>query len=43
MNSQAATNQMTYDVIDSSELSQYMTLEEMHERLTANIHKAFAK
>ena len=40
MKSQVATNQMTYDVIESSELSHYMTLEQMHERLTANIRKA---
>ena len=43
MKSQVATNQMTYDVIESSELSHYMTLEQMHERLTANIRKAFEK
>ena len=43
MSSQLATNQMTYDVINSSELSHYMTLEQMHERLTANIRKAFEK
>jgi hypothetical protein len=43
MSAVAATNQMTYDIIDSSKLSHYMTLEEMHERLTANIRKRFAK
>lgn len=43
MSALSATNQMTYDVIDSSEMSHYMTLEEMHERLTTNIRKRFAK
>ena len=43
MNGQVAKSQMTYDIIDASEMSHYMTLEEMHERLTANIRKSFAK
>ena len=43
MSAQPATNQMTYDIIEASELSHYMTLDEMHERLTANIRKRFAK
>ena len=38
-----ATNQMTYDIIESSELSHYMTLDEMHERLTTNIRKRLAE
>ena len=43
MSAAQATNQMTYDIIESSELSHYMTLDEMHERLTANIRRRFAK
>ena len=43
MKAAQVTNQKTYDIIESSELSHYMTLEEMHECLTANIRKAFAK
>ena len=43
MSAVAATNQMTYDIIDSSKLSHYMTLEELHARLTANIRKRFEK
>jgi len=43
MSAVAATNQITYDIIESSEMSHYMTLDEMHERLTANIRKRFAK
>ena len=43
MNAQPVTNQIKYDVIETSEMSHYMTLEEMHERLTANIRKRFAK
>ena len=43
MSALPATNQMTYDIIDTSELSHYMTLDEMHERLTTNIRKRFAK
>ena len=43
MSAEAATKQKTYDIIDVSEMSHYMTLEEMHERLTARIRKAFAK
>jgi hypothetical protein len=43
MSAQPATNQRTYDIIEVSELSHYMTLDEMHERLTANIRKRFAK
>ena len=39
MSAQPATNQRVYDVIEASELSHYMTLEEMHERLTANIRR----
>ena len=31
--------QVNYDVIRSSELPHYMTLDEMHERLTAKIHE----
>ena len=36
-------DRVEYDVIRKSEMSHYMTLGEMHERLTANIRKAFAK
>jgi hypothetical protein len=43
MDTQLATNQMTYDIIESSEMSHYMTLDEMHERLTANIRRRFAQ
>ena len=43
MKEQVAENRVSYDVIRTSEMSQYMTLDEMHERLTANIRKAFAK
>lgn len=43
MSAQVAENRVAYDVIRTSEMSHYMTLEEMHERLTNNIHKAFAK
>lgn len=39
MSAQAATNQKTYDITEASELSHYMTLDEMHERLTANIRR----
>jgi len=39
MSAQPATNQRTYDIIEASELSHYMTLDEMHERLTANIRR----
>ena len=41
MNAQLSTNQLQYDVLDSSEMSHYMTLDEIHERLTAKIRKAF--
>ncbi len=43
MSAQPTINQRAYDIIEASELSHYMTLEEMHERLTANIRKRFAK
>ena len=43
MSAMPATNQMTYDIIESSELSHYMTLDEMHERLTTNIRKMLAE
>ena len=43
MSAVAATNQMTYDIIDSSKLSHYMTLEEMHERLVKMIKAHFAQ
>jgi len=39
MSAQPATNQRAYDIIEASELSHYMTLDEMHERLTANIRR----
>jgi len=39
MSAQVAENRVAYDVIRTSEMSHYMTLEEMHERLTNNIHK----
>ena len=39
MSAQAATNQKTYDITEASELSHYMTFDEMHERLTANIRR----
>ena len=32
-----------YDVISSSELPHYMTLDEMHQRLVSNIRSKFAK
>jgi hypothetical protein len=38
MSAQPATNQKTYDIIEASELSHYMTLDEMHER-SANIRR----
>lgn len=43
MSAQTAIKQRTYDIIESSEMSHYMTLDEMHDRLTANIRKAFTK
>lgn len=43
MSAVLAEDRVAYDVIRSSEMSHYMTVEEMHERLTSNIHKAFAK
>ena len=43
MSAQPTINQRAYDIIEASEFSHYMTLEEMHERLTANIRKRFAK
>ena len=43
MSAQVAENRVEYDVIRTSEMSCYMTLEEMHERLATNIRKAFAK
>jgi len=41
MSAQPIEKQAMYDVILSSELPHYMTLDEMHERLTTNIRKAF--
>lgn len=35
--------QVNYDVICSSELPHYMTLDEMHARLTAKIHEFYSK
>ena len=43
MSAQLAEKQMMYDVIMTAELPHYMTLDEMHQRLTANIHKAYAQ
>ena len=43
MNSQVAEKQVNYDVILSSELPHYMTLEEMHERLTAKIKNHYSQ
>ena len=42
MSAQPAEKQNRYDVIYSSELPYYMSLDDMHERLTANIRKAYA-
>ena len=43
MNAQLAESRVAYDIIRTSELTNYMTLDEMHERLTTNIRKAFEK
>ena len=43
MNAEVAPKQKTYDIIESSEMSHYMTLDEMHKRLIEKIRKAFAK
>ena len=43
MNTQTAKRKANYDVIYTSELPHYMTLDEMHARLTANIRKTFAQ
>ena len=43
MSAALAENRVAYNVISSSEMAHYMTLEEMHERLTNNIRKNFAK
>ena len=43
MSAQPVEKQVMYDVILSSELPHYMTLDEMHERLTTNIRKAYAQ
>ena len=43
MSAQPETKQWQYDVILTSELPHYMTLEEMHTRLTTNIRKAFGQ
>ena len=38
-----AQQKMSYDVLSSSEMSHYMTLDEMHHRLTAKIHEFYSK
>ncbi len=43
MSAQLSTNQLQYDILDSSEMSHYMTLDEMHERLTAKIRKHLSR
>ena len=43
MSAVLAEDRVEYDVLRQSEMSHYMTLDEMHERLIANIRKAFAK
>ena len=43
MSAQLAEKQIMHDVILSTELSHYMTLDEMHERLTNHIRNAYAK
>lgn len=43
MNTQPADKQVNYDVILPSELPHYMTLEEMHERLTEKIKKHYSQ
>lgn len=43
MSAQVEENQWKYDLLFTSDLPHYMTLDEMHEKLTANIRKAFAQ
>ena len=38
----AAQQKAEYNVMYSSELPHYMSLEEMHERLTAKIHETYS-
>ena len=42
MSAVLAEKQVNYDVILSSELPHYMTLDEMHQRLTAKIHEHYS-
>ena len=39
----AAQQKAEYDVIRASEMSNYMTLDEMHQRLTSKIHEFYSK
>ena len=41
MSAQLVEKQIMHDVILSAELSHYMTLDEMHERLTNHIRNAY--
>lgn len=38
-----AAKKVNYDVIFASEMPHYMTLDEMHERLTAKIQKHYSQ
>jgi len=38
-----AQQKAEYDVISASEMSHYMTLDEMHQRLTSRIHEFYSK
>ncbi len=43
MNAEVREKQVNYDVILPSELPHYMSLDEMHDRLTAKIREHYSK